>query len=367
MDLLSLPTAPFHEHAIIAYVRRWAAERPRLRLTRDEYGNLRLDLRVGAVGTGRPLFFSAHMDHPGFVAVRMKRDGELAARWHGGVQPEFFERAGVRFHDGRRWVRGKVKSCEVGNVMGRRRVLTALIEVRRPVPAGSVGMWDLPEPAIRDSRVYGRSCDDLAGVAAVLSALDELIETGRSACAGALLTRAEEVGFAGAIAACRSGLVPGRARVVSVECSPLQPGVEMGAGPVVRVGDRMSVFTPGMVEWCKRVGEGVARRCDGFTFQRKLLDGGACESTAYMEYGYETTGLSLPLGNYHNMDPAAGRIAAEYVNLSDFDRLVQWMVGLMTTPMPRETGRTKLRQSFSRQLRTWGPMLKRTLTPSVPG
>ena len=40
------------------------------------------------------------------------------------------------------------------------------------------------------------------------------------------------------------------------------------------------------------------------------MPGGACEATAFSAYGYESTCLCLPLGNYHNMhdiDVVAGR------------------------------------------------------------
>lgn len=357
-DLLALPTSPFREHAVLAYVQSWASRRPQIKQSGDEFGNLRLDLRIGSGKSARPLFLSAHTDHPGFVAQRMLGSSELEARWHGGVQPEFFEAARVRFHDGKRWIRGRIKSYQVADVMGRRRVSTAVIQVSRPVPTGAVGMWDLPDPIIRGSRIHARGCDDIAGVAAVLAAFDELIALGKPVCIGALLTRAEEVGFAGAIAACHSGLLPKKARVLSVECSPVQPGVEMGAGPIVRVGDRMSVFSHDMVARCRRIADGLKRTNSGFAFQRKLLDGGACESTAFMEYGYETTGLSLPLGNYHNMNHRTGRLAAEYIDLVDFERLVWWFVALATSEADARSGRSAQRQAFDREHRTWGPMLK---------
>ncbi len=360
LDLLSLPTSPFHEHAVIAYIRRWAAGRPRIKATTDSYGNLRLDLHRGGRKSTPGFFLSAHMDHPGFAAVRMLNDRRLEARWHGGVQPDFFREARVRFHDEDRWLRGKIESYEMTDVMGRQRVSTAVIAVSRAVAAGAVGMWDLPDPAIRGSRLFARGCDDIAGVAATLAALDVLHDLGKPVRISLLLTRAEEVGFAGAIAACRGGLLPKNARILSVECSPVQPGVEMGAGPVVRVGDRMSVFDNGMVTWCREVAEALARTTPDFAFQRKLLDGGACESTAYLEYGHQTTGLSLPLGNYHNMDQRAGRIAPEYIDLNDFDRLVCWFVGLATTAARPKRTSTALRKRFDREHRIWGPMLRQS-------
>src|SRR5690606_22149112 len=70
VELLSLPTSPFNEQFVADYIRRWAAGRPGLELSHDEFGNLRLRLRRGG-NAGRPLVFSAHMDHPGFEAQRM--------------------------------------------------------------------------------------------------------------------------------------------------------------------------------------------------------------------------------------------------------------------------------------------------------
>ena len=38
----------------------------------------------------------------------------------------------------------------------------------------------------------------------------------------------------------------------------------------------------------------------GFKGQRKLMDGGTCEGTAFNIEGYKTTGIAFPLKNYHN-------------------------------------------------------------------
>jgi len=113
-----------------------------------------------------------------------------------------------------------------------------------------------------------------------------------------------------------------------------------------------------MVAWCSRIADALKRTTSGFTYQRKLLDGGACESTAYVEYGYDTTGLSLPLGNYHNMNHGTGRIAAEYVDLHDFEQLVCWFVALAEAEIEGKPASSALRRRFDREHRMWGPMLK---------
>jgi hypothetical protein len=67
--------------------------------------------------------------------------------------------------------------------------------------------------------------------------------------------------------------------------------------------------------------------------------------------------MCLPLGNYHNMNRQTGRIASEYINLSDFDQLVQWLTALGTHRLtgrgPSKTAREKLaevRQKYASQL-----------------
>src|SRR4051794_11358968 len=70
-DVCSIPTAPFAEQHVVRYVERFVAARKKLRLTRDEHGNLLIELAL-RVRIAQPRWvFAAHMDHPGFVATRM--------------------------------------------------------------------------------------------------------------------------------------------------------------------------------------------------------------------------------------------------------------------------------------------------------
>lgn len=359
-ELLSLPTSPFNEQHITAFIRRWAAGRFGLRLSADEFGNLRLHLRRGRRHDARPLVFSAHMDHPGFEAERMIGPRRLRAIWRGGVAPEFFVGSRVRFFVDGRWVSGVIRSTRVTVDRGRKRVASAMVSVAQAIPSGAIGMWDLPDPRIREHRIFARGCDDVAGLAAVLAAFDELARGRGPVEVYALFTRAEEVGFAGAIAACRSGLIPRDARIVAVECSSVLPGVLMGGGPILRVGDRSAIFSPGLTTWCGRVAEELAGREPRFRFQRKLMDGGTCESAAFRELGYEATGLCIALGNYHNMDRSRRRIAAEFVDLRDFDALVRWFVELAVSKLPFDDRDPVLRRVLGDLERRWTPLLRRT-------
>ena len=195
-------------------------------------------------------------------------------------------------------------------------------------------MWDLPGPSIRGKRVRGVDCDDMAGVAGMLSMLEVLCRRGERATVYYLFTRAEEVGFAGCLSACAAATLPRRCAVVGIECSTELPTARLGDGPILRVGDRMSVFSPALGDYCRAVADELAGRKKGFRYQRKLMDGGSCESTAYCAYGYEAAGICLPLGNYHNMNKAAKRIDSEYIHAEDFANMVEWFVALAMCRRP---------------------------------
>lgn len=361
MDLLALPTAPYNEGHVVDYLRRWAAARPAIRLTQDATGNLVLKLKRGT-SRGAPLVLAAHMDHPGFEARRMVGLRRLEASWLGWVHPDYFLKTRVRFYSEGSWIRGTVRSVKVGMVRGRRRVTTAQIDVAKPVPPGAIGMWDLPDPVVRNGRLHARGCDDIAGVSAILEAFDALLVSRTAVNVIGLLTRAEEIGFAGAIAACRAGTLPKNARVVAVEISSELPGARMGDGPILRVGDSGEVFSPDLTAFCKLIAADLAKRDKQFKFQRKLMDGGMCESTVYYACGYNATGLCIALGNYHNMDTARKRIATEYIHLADYEGLVKWFVALATTRRAYDDGTREVDKMITRLERVQKPLLRRTVS-----
>jgi len=90
----------------------------------------------------------------------------------------------------------------------------------------------------------------------------------------------------------------------------------MGKGPVIRVGDRLRVFDPDTVLACEAAANAHAKTQKSFRFQRRLMDGGACEASAFSLAGYPTVCLAFPLGNYHNVGTRG--LAPEFIDESDF-------------------------------------------------
>lgn len=348
-DTLSLPTAPFAEHFVIAHIERFCSRRKHLNLRRDSAGNVLVRVRKGTRRITRPVCITAHLDHPGFVSDRVLPKDRVRANWRGGVPKEYFVGSGVRFFVDGDWVKGRVRSIKTVKRLGQVRVDTAVVDVRGAVPPGSIGMWDFPDPKIRGRRIHARGCDDLAGAAAMLAAIDELCRSRGSCDAYFLFTRAEEVGFIGAIAACRAKTIPGKCFIVAMETSSELPSAQMGDGPILRVGDRTSAFTPEVTAFCNQVALDLASSDKSFRYQRKLMDGGTCESSAYCNLGYDATGLCLALGNYHNVDVKRKKLGPEYVDLDDYDNVVKWFVELGRAPR-RYSGRDEMLGAKIREL-----------------
>jgi putative aminopeptidase FrvX len=271
--VLETPTAPFHEYHMAATIRGLLAPLPHVSVSTDDYGNLIACYRRGRKRAH--LAYGAHLDHPGWVR---RRGGEV--EFLGGVPEDRLEKCGVRWF-------------------------------------GDFGMWDLPAYELKDGLIRSRACDDLIGCVEIVAMLMELERLGAEATVYGLFTRAEEVGFVGAVHLAKSWPLPAGVRFVSLETSAPRGGAVMGSGPVVRVGDRMSVFDD--VITAELLDAAAAEKVP---VQRALLDGGSCEATAMQLYGIRSAAMSVILGNYHNCTPDGG-LDVEYVSIDDVKALIR--------------------------------------------
>jgi len=357
LELTGVPTAAGKERRVVRWIERWVENHPGVRLERDPAGNLVLGLD-DSPRSDRPLFFTAHLDHPGFVVERIVSPTAVELAFRGGVMSDYFPGAGVRCLDADdHATRGRVLEHLAPHEGAPPEPFKRyLVELERPAEdlmPGDLAVWDLPPSEVADGLVQAPACDDLAAAAAALAALDAL--HARRAAGGAvsdvrvLFTRGEEVGFLGAIAAVTNRTMPPGSRVLALENSRAFNDSPINAGPIVRVGDRLSIFSPSLTAAvaaraaeiaggpAQPLASQKARDLPRWRWQRKLMAGGACEATVFCQGGYEATCLCLPLGNYHNMADLAAvqagdhasppRIAREFIGLADFHGLVDLLVG----------------------------------------
>lgn len=307
-QILECPTAPFHEYHVAAKIRELLAPLPHVTVEADAFGNLIACYRLGRT---RPrLAFGAHMDHPGWVRGPAKSG---AAEFLGGFPKEHLDPGRVAWF-------------------------------------GEFGMWKLPAFELDQGRIRSRACDDLIGCAVMVAMLVELERQSIEATCHCLFTRAEEVGFIGAIELAKNWPLPDSVRFVSLETSAPRGGAEIGAGPAIRVGDRTSVFDDGVIAELLDAADRLK-----IPVQRRLLDGGSCEATAMQLYGIPSAGISVLLDGYHNYHPRRKNpIGVESVSLADVKSLIKLVTGTvrrMAEAGPGQPAKKALRKGLEERAR----------------
>lgn len=368
LELTQLPAASGKEQRVTAWITRWAATHPSLALTTDPSGNITIAFR-NAPQSARPIYFTAHTDHPAFVLERFISPSVVELSFRGGVMDDYFKSARVRiFSASDRTVEATLQEDVPTESRGSGgpfkhylATLDSASDAPKDLAIGDVAIWALPPAEIIDGIVHTYACDDLAALAAAAASMDVLARAwgdAPQADVRLLFTRAEEIGFIGALAACRHRTIPQNARIIALENSRSFAESPIGGGPIVRVGDRISVFSPSLTGAIARRAEEIAGGASTVTaaqkhseapawkWQRKLMDGGACEASVFCFNGFESTCVCLPLGNYHNMADLAAvqagtntqrpRVGREYIAIADFDNLVDLLVacGVRLPDMP---------------------------------
>jgi endoglucanase len=310
--VLGCPTAPFHEYHVRETVRELLAPLPHVTLGQDPFGNLIATYR--AAESPARFVFGAHMDHPGYVR------SPVTGKWEflGGMPAGY-------------------------------------LETNAPTREfGEFAMWDLPGFELADGVISSRACDDLVGCAAMVCLFHELERLETRATCHAVFTRAEEVGFVGAIHLAKAWPFERDARFISLETSLPMAGSNLGDGPVIRVGDGQSVFDHVVT------GDLVAvAKLAGVPHQRALLDRGSCEATATQFYGIPSAGISVLMGNYHNCGPG-GVIEPEFVELADAKAMVQLITQLVVLSGQESMSRNLLASKFAERLSQHRPYVRAT-------
>lgn len=326
--ILKNPTAPYREAAVLRAIDAFAKERAqRVTLTIDAAGNRILTVRGSARAPESPsIAFTAHVDHPALVpdsTGRFELLGRVypAARLVNGkicYYRESGEPAGT----------GVINSVEeVGS-----RVFTNLSRSGGEFMTGDYAAFDFPYLQYDGDRIVGRVCDDLLGAISILATVEEILTKQLDLTFLAIFTRAEEVGFVGALALLENPMISKSLPIVGLECSAARGGnATIGDGPIVRVGDRIATFDPSISAFLRDCAEELVKEDSNYHYQRRLMQGGACESTAYQLDGRPAGALCLALGNYHNIpdpdpDDATTGLAPEFVSKRDLIGLVQLMV-----------------------------------------
>ncbi len=369
-ELLSCPTAPFRENAVIAAVMQ-ALSRAAVPHFLDPVGNIVVGAcsraeyrRLVHTRSAEPLrVYIAHMDHPGFHGRRWLSARRLEVEWHGGSPVKHLAGAPVWLADATGYVaKGRLAHVRLGasrHAIHRAEVVLPKASWKtRPAANALYGGFRFRAPCWRaGQRIHTKAADDLVGVFAIVHTAIKLHAARRHPPFLGLLTRAEEVGFIGAIGHFELGWLDHARRpvvCVSLETSRALPGAAIGQGPVVRLGDRRTVFDPGALQILTEVARNVLPR----RHQRRVMDGGTCEATAATAWGFPAIGISVPLGNYHNQHDKTGAPAPEYVHLGDVDGMLKLCRALMVPGLPWSAPWKQQHRRLQANLRRYTKLLR---------
>lgn len=314
------PAVPFSEQTLANHIFSILSELG-LDPIYDTYGNIVARHRNQSKDSQQPpIAFVAHMDHPGFEIVE-SNNSVAVAQALGGVPVSCLSapaRVLVLVPDGRR-ISAETRPIAEGI---RSRTVEIPMPDNIPLTYPTPVVFDLQDFLLDGDLLRMRALDDLAGCATILSAIERLMHNRIETDVFAVFTRAEEVGLYGARLMAEHGVLPRDTLIVSIEASPVIPGVSQGDGPVVRTGDAAYTFDANVEQILTASVERIKRRDHGYKSQRQLMSGGTCEATAFAVFGYQVSGIAYPLGNYHNATKgianSKGAIAEEYIHLSDF-------------------------------------------------
>jgi putative aminopeptidase FrvX len=328
MELTAIPTAAGLEWRVVGWVEQWVKNQSGITLTKDKFGNLLLSQT--RFSSKKPIYITAHLDHPAFVVRKQIDDQHLEMEFRGGVNDAYFVGAKVEVFDNEdNGYVGTITSLNAKAKPFKRVVVKLKKGIAGILIQDDIARWKFNPPLVKGGLLHAPACDDLAGVAAAICALDKIKRLPAMGHVGLLFTRAEEIGFVGAIAAAKNRTVQKSSRLLCLETSRSFPESPIGGGPILRVGDKSSVFGPEITNAAAE----IMYAQKNFLWQRKLMPGGTCESTAFCEYGYLSTCLCLALGNYHNMKDIDGvlqknkpaKVAPEVISVNDFHGLVEML------------------------------------------
>ena len=315
----------------------------------------------------------AHMDHPGFHGSDWIKPGHLRARWLGGGPVQHLRGGLVWIADdngivGNGYIQKSFRKLSGQGIETLDIRLDPSLKIAENTDASKLyGGLDFEKSVVhRGKKIYCRAADDLTGVHIIIETLKSALSSRRKhkAPVVGLFTRAEEVGFIGLIGHLNDGYYENSNRqllAISLEASRTGPGATIGKGPVIRLGDKRTAFSPAISNHMRFLGQ----RCLPQNHQIKLLDGGACEAAATMAWGIPTAGIAVPLGNYHNQGFEGGPgckhpqgPAMEFVHQDDIKAAIKLCTALASSNLSGKDLWASSRRAMNKHYREYAKLLR---------
>lgn len=348
------PTAPFREHYVLDKIKS-ILDKFNIPFFIDPSGNV----IAGAESTKHipknPHFvFVAHTDHPGFLVNKKKLKNVYLATWYGGAPFKQMKGARVRAYSNVN--KNSTFKAVINRLKPYKRSGTEIqLFCKAELDNSFFGAFDFVGASYKKDRVKTRAADDLAGVVMALGAMIDL----RAKNTLAVFTRAEEIGFIGCIGLLEEKILnPKNSLIISLEASRTLPGALLNEGPVIRLGDLATIFDVDINRYVTKIASELKNKTKKFKFQRRVMDGGTCEATAFQSYGFKTLGIAVPLQNYHNQGIKGP--APEIISINDVENGIKLLVQIAKKYKHINTVSNELHKKIKRQFKVMRPLLIKT-------
>jgi len=313
--LSKAPAVAFHETLVSDLIKEILND-SRILFDEDDFGNIIAKIN-GSDPSSSPIAFVAHMDHPGFE-VNFVSEEKITATPLGGVPYSTFVKGADCFILNEKFEKVSCVLKPNDDIAIREVQVLGIDNLKVNTPI----FFNIEDFSMDEEFIHMRALDDLAGCAAIIAALENVIKDSSINTVYGIFTRAEEVGLIGARLLAKAKVLPLNSFIVSVETSSVIPGVIQNEGPVIRTGDASYTFDSEAEQVLLSTRDILKKEDPDFKCQRNLMSAGSCEASAFMANGYRATGVAFPLGNWHNAtteikDPDS-RIGSENIGIFDF-------------------------------------------------
>ncbi len=241
------------------------------------------------------LVLLAHLDHPGFEIIKI--EGETIYLKSLGNTPKVgIIGNSIKIYNREGFItRGLINNKDINTGI----LIATLLDGKiKDINKRYFAVFDFDDFTIKDNIIYARAHDDLAGCAIELALLKEISRSDFDIQLYLIFHRAEEMGFLGAYYSATKNKFPKNSLFISIEASKELVNAKLNNGAVIRQGDRKFIFDKKAENIMIQAKKELEK--ENIKIQIARMTGGTCEASVYFSQGYCTTGLALPLLNYHN-------------------------------------------------------------------
>ncbi len=161
-EITAIPTAAGQEWRVVTWIENWAKGQNGISIKKDRFGNILLTQKRKS--NKKPIYITAHLDHPAFVVRKQLDEQHLEMEFRGGVNDAYFVGAKVEVFDNQdNGYIGTIQSFDSKAKPFKRVVVKLNKSVAGFLIKDDIARWKFKPPVVKKGLLHAPACDDLAG------------------------------------------------------------------------------------------------------------------------------------------------------------------------------------------------------------